>query len=110
MIGAHKLNIEKVRIIKDLLEIGEYTHQQIADLFGVSRTLITHINTNKRWDFNNHSFIMKEILNTSNEEKDDEVNKLLDYERKFLREKMEGLIEDNNIDFSRIKSITIHFE
>lgn len=110
MIGAHKLNVEKVRIIKDLLDIGEYTHQQIADLFGVSRTLITQIKNNKRWDTDNHSFIMKDILKTSKETIDDEVNTLLDYERKFLTQKIIDIVEGNNIDLSTIKSITIHFD
>ena len=110
MIGAYKLNIEKVRVIKDLLEMGEHTHQQIADIFGVSRTLITQINNNRRWNVDNHSFIMKNILKSSNEEKDDEVNKLLDYERKFLKNKIIDIVEGNNIDVSRIKGITIHFD
>jgi len=110
MIGAHKLDFEKVRIIKDLLEMGEYTHQQIANLFGVSRTLITHINNNRRWDVDNHSFIMKDILNTSEDTTDDKVNTLLDYERKFLREKIIDIVEGNDIDVSKIKAITIHFD
>jgi len=49
-IGASKLNEEKVEIIKDLLKLGNNTHQQIADLFGVSRILITHINNGRRWN------------------------------------------------------------
>lgn len=58
-IGAWKLNEEKVVIIKDLLNTGDYTHQQIADLFGVSREHITKINQGQRWNDDIKSFRMK---------------------------------------------------
>ena len=58
-IGASKLNEEKVGIIKDLLNMGDYTHQQIADLFGVSREHITKINQGQRWNDDIKSFRMK---------------------------------------------------
>ena len=58
-IGAWKLNEEKVVIIKDLLNTGDYTHQQIADLFGVSREHITKINQGQRWNDEIKSFRMK---------------------------------------------------
>lgn len=58
-IGASKLNEEKVVIIKDLLDMGDYTHQQIADLFGVSREHITKINQGQRWNDDIKSFRMK---------------------------------------------------
>lgn len=58
-IGAWKLNEEKVGIIKDLLNTGDYTHQQIADLFGVSREHITKINQGQRWNDDIKSFRMK---------------------------------------------------
>lgn len=58
-IGAWKLNEEKVGIIKDLLNTGDFTHQQIADLFGVSREHITKINQGQRWNDDNKSFRMK---------------------------------------------------
>lgn len=58
-IGASKLNEEKVEIIKELLKAGNNTHQQIADIFGVSRTHISHINQGRRWNDDNKSFAMK---------------------------------------------------
>ena len=58
-IGAWKLNEEKVVIIKELLDMGDYTHQQIADLFGVSREHITKINQGQRWNDEIKSFRMK---------------------------------------------------
>jgi hypothetical protein len=39
-----KLSATQVRRIKMLLETGDYTHQQIADKYSVSRTQITKIN------------------------------------------------------------------
>ena len=47
--GSWKLDEEKVRIIKDLLNTGEFHHYQIADLFGVSREHIWKIANNQRW-------------------------------------------------------------
>ena len=58
-IGATKLNEEKVEIIKELLDTGDYTHQKIADLFGVSRGMITAINNGVRWNEEEKSFVMK---------------------------------------------------
>lgn len=58
-IGASKLNEEKVVIIKDLLNTGDFTHQQIADFFEVSRELITHIKNGRRWNEETKSFRMK---------------------------------------------------
>lgn len=58
-IGASKLNEDKVGIIRDLLETGDYTHQQIADFFEVSRELITAIKNGRRWNEDTKSFIMK---------------------------------------------------
>jgi len=49
-IGASKLDEDKVAIIKQLLQGGHYTQQQIADMFNVSRTMITHINVGIRWN------------------------------------------------------------
>jgi DNA invertase Pin-like site-specific DNA recombinase len=49
-IGAYKLTEEKAQIIKQLLETGDYTHQQIGDFFGVSREHITKINQGQRWN------------------------------------------------------------
>ena len=47
--GSWKLDEQKVVIIKDLLNTGEYTHQQIADFFSVSREHIWKIANNQRW-------------------------------------------------------------
>jgi hypothetical protein len=58
-VGASKLNEEKADIIKNLLKMGDYTHQQIADLFGVSREMITSINNGRRWNDDIKSFVMK---------------------------------------------------
>ena len=58
-IGASKLNEDKVEIIKDLLNSGNHTHQQIADLFDVSREHITKINQGKRWNSETKSYVMK---------------------------------------------------
>lgn len=60
MIGSHgKLTEEKAQIIKQLLSTGEYTHQEIANFFGVSRGLITKINLGKRWNDEQRSFEMR---------------------------------------------------
>lgn len=59
MIGAYKLTEEKVSIIKDLINTGEFTHQQIADIFNVSRPHINKIANGKRWNEDNRSFKMK---------------------------------------------------
>ena len=59
MVGASRLNEEKVEVIKQLLEMGEHTHQQIADMFNVNRTTITNINTGRRWNPEIRSFVMK---------------------------------------------------
>lgn len=58
-IGASKLNEQKVEIIRDLLNTGDYTHQQIADIFEVSREHITAINQGRRWNSETKSYVMK---------------------------------------------------
>jgi len=69
MVGASKLNWDDVRVIKDLLEMGK-THQSIADMFGVSRELISSIKSGKRWNKEQHSFIMKDEQIKSNDFRD----------------------------------------
>jgi len=59
MVGSSKLNEEKVEVIKQLLELGDHTHQQIGDMFDVDRSTITAINTGKRWNPEIRSFVMK---------------------------------------------------
>jgi len=59
MVGASKLTEKKVELIKELLQMGEHTHQQIADMFQVNRTTITNINTGRRWNPEVRSFVMK---------------------------------------------------
>lgn len=44
-----KLESKDVRLIKMLLDYKHLTHQEIADLFGVSRGHITKIKNEKRW-------------------------------------------------------------
>ena len=60
MVGTNKLDEKKVQIIRDLLNTGEFSHKQIGDLFNVSRSTITSINTNRRWNEELRSFVMKE--------------------------------------------------
>lgn len=45
---GYKLNEEKVRKIKRLLSSGE-TYQSIADIFGVSKSMIASINKKRTW-------------------------------------------------------------
>lgn len=66
MIGTHgKLTSERAEVIKALLNAGEHTHQQIADLamdiWGVSlsRQMVTKINNGKRWNPQIRNFEMK---------------------------------------------------
>ena len=58
-IGASKLNEEKASLIKVMLETGYFTHQQIGDIFGCSRELITAIKNGHRWNDEIKSYIMK---------------------------------------------------
>lgn len=58
-IGASKLDESKVEIIRQLLENGDHTHEQIANIFGVSRPMITKINLGSRWNPEVKSYIMK---------------------------------------------------
>lgn len=58
-IGSSKLNEDKVEIIKELLDMGDYTHKQIGDFFGVSREMITKINMGHRWNENNRKYEVK---------------------------------------------------
>ncbi len=61
MIGSSgKLTQEKAEIIKQLLSTGDWTHQQIADFFGVSRTMVTKINGGQRWNDEIRSFEMRD--------------------------------------------------
>lgn len=48
-IGNTKLTFDQIRRIKQLLRSGSKTHNQIAGIFGVSRSAVTDINTGKRW-------------------------------------------------------------
>ena len=58
-IGAHRLTEEKAQIIKELVKIGDWTHGQIGEFFGVSRPMITLIANGQRWNDENKSFVMK---------------------------------------------------
>ena len=47
--GSNKLTEDSVREIKSLHKIGKNTHKQIANLFGVSRSLISKILSGQCW-------------------------------------------------------------
>ena len=47
-VASSKLNDRCVYAIKELLKIG-FSHSQVAEVFNVSRSTITLINTNKTW-------------------------------------------------------------
>ena len=44
-----RLTWDQVDEIRWLNASGEWTHQNLADKFGISRRTITHIVNNKRW-------------------------------------------------------------
>jgi len=44
-----KLDKNEVKAIRELLEKNTYTHNEIANMFGVSRGHITKIKNKKRW-------------------------------------------------------------
>jgi DNA-binding XRE family transcriptional regulator len=44
-----KLNVNKVTEIKSLLKLDKMTHEEIAQLYHVSRVTISNINTGRRW-------------------------------------------------------------
>jgi DNA invertase Pin-like site-specific DNA recombinase len=44
-----KLDWEKVSYIRELLDLGEITQDQIGLIFGISRTIISRIKNNKIW-------------------------------------------------------------
>ena len=58
-LGATKLTEGQVKIIKELLKEGDYTHKAISDMFGVSRSLISLINTDKRWNEPKKQYVKK---------------------------------------------------
>ena len=117
-IGASKLTLEKANLIKELLTLGEFTHQQIADLFGVSRELVTQINLGNRWNLENNSFVMKKHLEQvkSNDYREfsnpykPKVHSMTNYEIEFITDKISTMIEKNDKTVNDIKSITINFE
>lgn len=47
--GAAKLTEEKVYEIKKLLQLGIHTHQQIADMYDISKSTIGGISSNRKW-------------------------------------------------------------
>ena len=66
MIGTHKLTEDRVDVIKLLLSNGEHTQAEIAELCNniwgikVSRVLINHIKTGRRWNDDIRSFEMRD--------------------------------------------------
>ena len=45
-----KMTITKVRNIRNLYRSGNYTHEQLAKRYNLSRAHVTKIINNKRWD------------------------------------------------------------
>lgn len=72
IMGASKLTPSRARVIKSLLDGGEHTHQQIADLcydlwdIQVSRGHISAINRGIRWNEGDRSFKMNHEITEDN--------------------------------------------
>lgn len=47
--GNYSLSDEEVKIIKQLLALKKFTQRKIADLFGVTPSVISKINTGQSW-------------------------------------------------------------
>ena len=47
---SHKLTNTDVEEIRKLLKLGQFTHREIAKMFGVSRYAITDINRGRSWN------------------------------------------------------------
>jgi predicted XRE-type DNA-binding protein len=110
MIGSSKLNKHQVKEIKELLKEGNHTHGEIASMYGVGRSMITHINTGKRWNFNNRSFVMLDDLKDVQEVSEVKVHRMTDFEIEYITTKITRMIEENGRHLSEVKSITINFE
>lgn len=92
MIGSWKLTQNDVDVIKLLLKNGNHTHQQISDLFGVSREHITKINMGQRWNDDTRSFKMKE-------------KKSNDYRQFSGREKVQQQLDDMVFEVEESKTV-----
>ena len=62
MVGASKLNEQKVKEIKELFLNTELQDQDIADQYGVSRVHINLIRNGNRWNILTRTFITKQEL------------------------------------------------
>ena len=62
MIGAHKLQEQQVQEIKRLFATTMLCDGDIAEMYGVSRTLIQMIRNGKRWNDEERSFSMKDQI------------------------------------------------
>ena len=62
MVGAHKLNEQKVEEIRELLKTTKLTNKQIADKYGVSQPHISFIKNGKRWNPDTRSFVSKKEI------------------------------------------------
>ena len=62
MIGSSKLNEQKVMEIKRLFATTMLCDGDIAEMYGVSRTLIQMIRNGKRWNDEERSFSMKDEI------------------------------------------------
>ena len=62
MIGAHKLQEQQVQEIKRLFATTMLCDGDIAEMYGVSRTLIQMIRNGKRWNDEERTFSMKDQI------------------------------------------------
>jgi len=62
VIGASKLNWEDVEQIRSLFSNTNMSDGEIAKKFGVSRIHINRIRNGKRWNEDNHTFVMKDYI------------------------------------------------
>ena len=107
MIGSHgKLTQERAEVIKALLNAGEHTHQQIADLatelwgVSISRELVTKINLGNRWNPQQRSFEMKKDKpKTGNDFRQYTTSptkrKFTDEDIRLLNERIEQILKEN---------------
>ena len=79
-------------------------------MFGVSREMISLINTGKRWNFNERSFVMKEDLEGLEELSQPQGRSMTEFEIEYITTKIRRMIENNGKELSELTSITLEFE
>jgi hypothetical protein len=62
MIGASKLDEQKVQEIKRLFATTMLCDGDIAEMYGVSREMINQIRSGKKWNDEKRSFVMKDQM------------------------------------------------